>query len=195
MEPHRPTTKDALAPIAALIDPHRLQVAGALVGRSRTADDVAGSTGLGRRAVVEAVAELRSAGLVDADGDGYRLPPERLRQLAADLAETATPMDPSIGYGMTDDERDVLVRFFSGRTLTQLPIDRPKRLVVLERLALEFDIGRRYTETEVNDVLRPFHLDVAALRRHLVDEDFLSREYADGETRYWRSGGRIPSIS
>ncbi len=66
-----------------------------------------------------------------------------------------------------------------------------KRLVVLERLAHEFDIGHRYTETEVNDALRPFHLDVAALRRHLVDEDFLSREHADGVTRYWRSGGRM----
>jgi hypothetical protein len=34
-------------------------------------------------------------------------------------------------------------------------------------------------------VLRRFHPDVAALRRYLVEEQFLDRR--DG--RYWRSGG------
>jgi hypothetical protein len=36
-------------------------------------------------------------------------------------------------------------------------------------------------------VLRALHDDHAALRRYLVDEDFLSRE--DGY--YWRSGGTV----
>lgn len=183
-----------LGVLGVLVDPARLQVAGALVERSRTADDVAVTTGLDRRTVVSAIAELRASGLAEATDDGYRLPAARLRELAADLAETATPMDPTIGYGMTDAEREVLSRFFAGRTLTQLPTDRPKRLVVLERLALEFDVGHRYTEAEVNEILRPFHLDVAALRRHLVDEDLLSRDHVDGETLYWRSGGRVPGV-
>jgi hypothetical protein len=34
-------------------------------------------------------------------------------------------------------------------------------------------------------VLRQFHDDVAALRRYLVDEEFLDREAGE----YWRSGG------
>ena len=95
-------------------------------------------------------------------------------------------MDPFIGYGMDDAERRVLSRFFTGRTLTTIPAARAKRRVVLERLALEFEIGRHYPESEVNDVLRPFHRDVAALRRYLVDEELLDR--ADGV--YWRCGGR-----
>jgi hypothetical protein len=61
-------------------------------------------------------------------------------------------------------------------------------MVVLQRLALEFDVGTRYPETDVNMVLRPFHPDVAALRRHLVDEGFLSRHHGE----YWRTGGRVP---
>jgi len=180
------------AAVAALLDANRLAVAGAVVSGTRSSDDIAATTGLERRVVIAALAELRAAGLVVTDGGGYVLPPERLRSLAAGMAEEATPMDATIGYGMTDDERDVLRRFFSGRTLTQVPTDRPKRLIVLERLALDFDIGRRYSEAEVDDVLRGFHLDVAALRRHLVDEELLSRERSDGQTRYWRSGGRVP---
>ena len=60
-----------------------------------------------------------------------------------------------------------------------------KLLVVLDRLAQEFAPGQTYPESEVNEVLQRFHPDYAALRRYLVENDFLTRE--DGW--YWRSGG------
>jgi hypothetical protein len=90
-------------------------------------------------------------------------------------------------YGMTADEQAVLARFFRGRRLVEVPAQRAKRLVVLERLALEFEPGVRYAEPEVNAILGEFHLDHATLRRALVDEGFLDREGG----RYWRSGGRV----
>jgi catechol 2,3-dioxygenase-like lactoylglutathione lyase family enzyme len=186
---------DQSAALSALLDPNRLAVAGSLIDCVRTVDELVGLTGLTRLVVLQALGALRQAGLVDTTDDGYTLRGDRLRQLSESVSETATPMDPVIGFGMTDAERAVLERFFSGRTLRQIPTDRPKRLVVLERIALEFDVGRRYRESEVDDVLRTFHLDVAALRRHLVDEDLLSRTREGGATRYWRSGGRVPSIS
>ncbi|MGQ0848200.1 MAG: DUF2087 domain-containing protein [Actinomycetota bacterium] len=58
---------------------------------------------------------------------------------------------------------------------------------LLDRLAQEFEVGIRYTERQVNAILLAFHPDFAALRRHMVDEGFLSR--ADGS--YWRTGGRV----
>ena len=56
---------------------------------------------------------------------------------------------------------------------------------MLERLALEFEVGVRYPEREVNRMLERFHPDYAALRRYLVDDGFLSREHGE----YWRIGG------
>ncbi len=88
---------------------------------------------------------------------------------------------------MTADEQAVLSRFFRGTRLLEIPSQRSKRLVVLERLALEFEPGRRYSEKEVTGVLALWYPDYAALRRYLVDEGFLDR--AAGE--YWRSGGRV----
>jgi len=61
-----------------------------------------------------------------------------------------------------------------------------KQLVMLERLAQEFELGIRYEERDVSFRLQIFHPDYAALRRYLVDEGLLTR--ADGV--YWRSGGR-----
>lgn len=69
--------------------------------------------------------------------------------------------------------------------LHTIPSKRAKLLVVLDHLAQTFEPGRVYPEAEVTEVLRRFHPDHAALRRYLVDDQFLTRE--DGH--YWRSGG------
>jgi hypothetical protein len=86
-------------------------------------------------------------------------------------------------------DRDAVLRAFLAEdgSLRQIPSRLRKRLVVLDLLAQQFEPGQRYSETEVNARLRPFHPDVAALRRYLVDEEFLDRR--DGE--YWRAGGSV----
>lgn len=85
-----------------------------------------------------------------------------------------------------DQAAAVLRRFLTpdGR-LARIPARHAKRLVVLDRLAQEFEPGRAFAEAEVNATLSTFSDDVAALRRYLVDEGFLSRERG----WYWRSGG------
>ena len=83
-------------------------------------------------------------------------------------------------------ENRVLSNFLTddGR-LRSIPAKHSKLLVVLDHLAQQFEPGRRYTEPEVNEILQRFHPDFAALRRYLVENDFMTRE--DGV--YWRSGG------
>lgn len=71
--------------------------------------------------------------------------------------------------------------------LTRIPAKRSKRLVVLDLLAQEFEPGEAYPEVEVNRRLRSYHQDVAALRRWLVDEEFMAREHS----WYWRTGGSV----
>jgi hypothetical protein len=86
------------------------------------------------------------------------------------------------------DDAAILRAFFDaqGRLVT-VPAKRGKRLVVLDHLAQRFEPGERYSESEVNNRLREAHDDVAALRRYLVDEGFLSREAGV----YWRTGGSV----
>lgn len=81
----------------------------------------------------------------------------------------------------------VLDTAFADGKLVHFPTKRNKRLVVLDHLAQRFEIGNRYPEAEVNDMLRVVHDDVAMLRRWLVDEQFLDR----GNGMYWRCGGTV----
>lgn len=180
--------------VPLLLDPDRLAVAGALAARAMTSGELVEATGRDARIVLACVGDLRQAGLVVPDGESYALDVGALRAAARDHAEQEIPMDPTIGFGMTDDEQAVLERYFSGRILTEFPTQRSKRLVVLQRVALEFDVGRHYTEAEVNAVLFPFFRDWSTLRRHLVDEGFLDREPRAGGNMYWRSGGRVTDL-
>ena len=174
-----------------LLDVDRLAVAGALASRSATTDEIAAATGRDRRVVLAALGDLRAAGLVVVDDDRYRIDAAAMREAARQAADVEVPMDPIIGFGMTPDEQLILGRFFAGRTLTEIPASRAKRQVVLQRLALEFEVGRHYSEREVNEILFAFNPDWSTLRRHLVDEGFLDRAHIDDDNRYWRSGGRL----
>ena len=177
-----------------LLDPDRLAVAGALASREMTTKEVVDATGRSQRVVLTAIGDLRAAGLVAVGGEDYAIDTAALRDAARAAADLDVPMDPIIGYGMTADEQAILRRFFSGRTLTEIPANRAKRQVLLQRLALEFDVGRRYTEREVNEILFAFHPDWSTLRRYLVDEGFLDREHVDDQNWYWRAGGRVTDL-
>lgn len=92
---------------------------------------------------------------------------------------------PALSHALTN--RDVVLRAFIGADgrLSSIPTKLTKRLVILDHIAQSFEPGLRYTEAEVNDVMHRFHPDHAALRRYLVENEFLER---DGGL-YWRSGG------
>jgi hypothetical protein len=165
------------------VDPLRLSLLGRAAEGTVDVAEVANRHGVPERTVLAALGRLRFAGLVD---DDLRLDVTVVRALAADLPKSP-PADPGmLGAGWSSAEGEILSRFFSGDRLSAIPSARGKRMVVLERLAQEFEPGLRYDEPEVNFRLQMVHPDYASLRRHLVDEEFLTR--ADGVC--WRTGGR-----
>jgi len=91
------------------------------------------------------------------------------------------------GMQRSDDERRILDTFFEDGRLVLMPTKRAKRIVVLDEVAQHFELGRTYPEHQVNVVLARIHPDVPALRRYLVDEQFLTREAGV----YWRTGGTV----
>jgi hypothetical protein len=55
-------------------------------------------------------------------------------------------------------------------------------------VAQAFQPGRKYSEAVVDETLKKLFDDHCALRRYLVDEEFMSRT-ASGT--YWRAGGTV----
>ncbi len=63
------------------------------------------------------------------------------------------------------------------------PRQQKAKLVLLRRISSLFEPGRRYRESEVNDLLRPVWDDHVTIRRYLIEYRFLDRK-PDG-SEYW----------
>ena len=122
---------------------------------------------------------------------------ERLRarraQIRAQLDGVDVTLLPYYGSArdriIRPDRALILRRYFIERWLPRLTGDEMKLLVVLRHLLQEFEPGRAYPEKEVNTILARFHPDTAALRRYLVDDEFMERDPTG--SLYWRAGGTV----
>lgn len=178
----------AAALVGLLAEPARLRVVAALVLGATTLHDVAQVTGLERRAATAALERLAAGGLVanDAASGGLQVVAGRFKDAAQSEAKKRAEAAPVESFdGVTAEDATVLRNFVSAGRLRQIPASKGKRLVVLDWLAGRFEPGTIYPERDVNLMLGLAHSDVAALRRYLVDEQFLERR--DGF--YWRAGG------
>jgi hypothetical protein len=75
-----------------------------------------------------------------------------------------------------DAYRQKVLRTFMRRgRLVNIPAQRKKRQIILEKIVEQFEPEKRYTEREVNITLLDFHDDVAALRRGLIEFGLMER--------------------
>ena len=118
--------------------------------------------------------------------------PERYR-LGISLARSAAPasywaqMDENAD-GILVDPPDQVRAFVSHGRITAIPAKRSRRRLLLDQVVQAFEPGRRYPEAAVDEVLKQVFDDHCALRRYLVDEQFMSRTAAGV---YWRAGGTV----
>ncbi len=159
-----------VAILKTIADRTRLRILGLLAEDSRTGTQLAQSLGLSAATISHHMARLVEAGVVSVQPDAQR----RVYSLAAPFTGDDARADAP---PLVDDpfHHKTVATFFKDGRLTQIPAKRRARVAVLLELLRRFEPGRRYSEAEVNDLLRPAHDDVAFLRRELVDYRYLIR--------------------
>jgi hypothetical protein len=158
----------------ALANPARLRILGLLAERPLAGHELADRLALTPPTISHHMRRLVAARLVDvvpeAQSRIYWLRTDTFRELSGSLPDDQKAQPAS------EEDNAVLRAFFDGTHLRQIPASRKKRVVVLRRLLERFAPGRAYPESEVNDLLREAHDDVATLRRELVDYGFMVRD-------------------
>jgi hypothetical protein len=158
----------------ALADPARLRILGLLAERPHAGHELANRLSLTPPTISHHMRRLVAAQLVDVVPDAqsriYSLRTDTIRKLTGSVPGNQTEQPAS------EEENAVLRAFFDGPRLRRIPSSRKKRVIVLRRLLERFAPGRAYPESEVNDLLREAHDDVATLRRELVDYRFMVRD-------------------
>ncbi|MGO9452623.1 MAG: metalloregulator ArsR/SmtB family transcription factor [Candidatus Binataceae bacterium] len=162
----------------ALGNESRLKLAGLMADRERSVQELAALVGLREPTISHHLAILKDAGLlvlrVEGNTHWYRLDPEALHKVnqsvfAANLTKAAYEADGEVW------EREVLRNFVEDERLTKIPDARKKRWAVLKWLARMFAVDSRYSEAEVNAVIKRHHPDAATLRRELIGYRMLER--------------------
>lgn len=93
-------------------------------------------------------------------------------------------------YVITEEENQkILENVFESLEPLRLKVfskKEKKKIVILRRVAAQFELNRQYTEPEVNAILKAIWDDFATMRRYLIEYGYLDRT-KDGKT-YWKRG-------
>lgn len=173
----------------ALADSNRLKIVGLLAEKAYSVEELAALLKLKPSTVSHHLSRLSEAGLVRSHAESYysvyqldkRMLEKKRRTMfsQAELSSVAAEVD-------ADAYDAKVIRDFTRRdgSLKTIPAQRKKLDAILRHVVKSFDIGKRYGEKRVNEILSKYHVDTATLRRELVGAGLMRREGGGGE--YWR---------
>ncbi len=165
--------------LKTIADVTRLRILGLLAQRPRTGRELAQELSLTAATVSHHMGRLADVGIATVTPEGTARRYALNAALLADL--NPPPPRPSPPGGAADPLDDPeharnVARLFDGSRLKRIPAKRKALVSVIVELLRGFEPGRRYSEPEVNAILREAHEDVALLRRELVDYRYLVRK-------------------
>ena len=174
-----------LAFFKAMANESRLRIVGLLAERERSVQDLAEMLGLKEPTISHHLAVLKDLGVVTSRPEGvvrwHALKPDAMAEIAKSMFEQKD-MSALTAPVPSKDERAVAPFLRDDGSLIKLPSSRRKRWLIYQRLIGDFEGGRRYPESEVNEVLHRRHWDSATIRRELIGWRMLARDSGV----YWR---------
>lgn len=171
----------------ALSDANRLKIVGLLAEKSYSVEELAALLGLKPQTISHHLSRLVQAELVTSRGESYytlyqldkKVLEEKSRSIfsQSELSTVAAEVD-------VDAYDNKVIKDYSRRdgSLKTLPSQRKKLEALLRYVVKSFDMGKRYSEKRVNEILARFHEDTATLRRELIGYGLMKRESG----QYWR---------
>ncbi len=64
-----------------------------------------------------------------------------------------------------------------------IPSKEKRKIILLQHIVKRFDQTKKYSEKEINEVLKGIHADYVSLRRYLIEYGFFDRNNDGSE--YW----------
>ncbi|HEU0297689.1 MAG TPA: metalloregulator ArsR/SmtB family transcription factor [Anaerolineales bacterium] len=173
----------------ALADSNRLKIVGLLAEKSYSVEELAALLKLKPSTVSHHLSKLAEAELVSSHAESYysmyqldkKMLEEKSRSMfsQAELSTVTAEVD-------ADAYDNKVIKDYSRRdgSLKTLPSQRKKLEAILRHVVKSFEIGKRYSEKRVNEILSQYYEDTATLRRELIGYGLMKREGGGGE--YWR---------
>lgn len=173
----------------ALADSNRLKIIGLLAEKSYSVEELAELLGLKPSTVSHHLAKLADVGLVRSHSESYYNVYQLDRSILDEKARTMFTQGElsNVASEVDADAYDKkVIKDYSRHdgSLKTLPSQRKKLEAILRYVVQAFEVGKRYSEKQVNEILMRYYEDTATLRRELIGYGLMQREGGGGE--YWR---------
>lgn len=182
-------SEELVAFFKALADANRLKIVGLLAEKPYSVEELAALLNLKPSTVSHHLARLAEAGLVTSRAESYYTVYQLDRKMLEEKSRnmfSQTELSTVVADVDADAYDKKVIKDYSRRdgTLKAFPSQRKKFDAILRYVVKAFDVGKRYSEKRVNEILSQYHEDTATLRRELVGLGLMKREGGGGE--YWR---------
>ncbi|MFA7418130.1 MAG: metalloregulator ArsR/SmtB family transcription factor [Melioribacteraceae bacterium] len=164
----------------SLADTSRLQVLNAVLQKPQYVEELAHRINLAVSTVSFHLKKLEKAGLVFKKKDQYYIVYQVNDEIFNLTLRELTSFDNIEKF--VQDERvekyrqKVLKTFMKNKRLTKLPVQRKKKLIILDEFIKKFNTNKKYTENEVDSLINETYDDHCTIRRLLIEEGMMQRE-------------------
>ncbi|MGZ4164029.1 MAG: DUF2087 domain-containing protein [Tumebacillaceae bacterium] len=161
----------------ALADVNRLKIVMLLAAGPLSGQEIAEKLGLTPATVTHHMNLLRGVSIVrgvrDKNTIHFSLVEKELEQKSSALMRRLEQVKRNNGA----EYDKVIANFFDkeGRLKT-IPAQRKKKLYVFEHMLEELEVGRSYSEKEVDEHIKRYHEDYCTIRREFIINHYMYRE-------------------
>ncbi len=171
----------------ALANENRLKILGLLARQEYTGEELAAILAIQPATVSHHLARLLEIGLVSARAEGYycvyALRAEQLREQSDEHVSVDAFLRLTHDLDLQAYENRVLHEYVQpDNRIQEIPGQIRPRKIILNFAIRKFKPGVRYSEKQVDRILRKIHDDPAALRNALLTFKLLTQD----ENGYWR---------
>jgi len=178
--------KEDILILKALSDESRIKIIDALLKKEQYVEALSEMLDLKPPTVSHHLKKLVQAGIVTSRKDQYytlfSVNKKVLNRSLLSFVNIEADEVESQKQKLEAYEKKILSNFIKYGKLVTIPVQLKKRIIILRKLAEEFEHGQLYEEKEVNDILSKYHEDYCTLRREMIVNKLLQRE----NNRYWR---------
>ena len=167
--------KEKLELLKLLADETRLEILNLLLKEDSYVEKIACELSLTPATICYHLKKMEAAGVVNCSRSQfyiiYSLNREVFDKPLFELIKKDTNMvDTEERY-----RKKVICSFFKHGRLLQIPTQRKKREIVLEKILNDFEPDRTYAEKEVNEIILRYHDDFCTIRREMIDLGMMTR--------------------
>ena len=153
------SVKEKLELLKLLADETRLEILNILLKEDSYVEKIACELSLTPATICYHLKKMESAGVVNCSRSQFYIIYSLNREIFDKPLFELIKKDEEIVNTEEKYKKEVISHFFKYGRLTQIPMQRKKREIVLAEILEQFDFNREYPEKDVNEIILRYHED------------------------------------